>query len=336
MVDLIDCQVQDDLMADLERFARTADAEAMEPLLRGWAMRTTPPPGRRQVRFDPCEVLMCYLLFWHLNPHSFGGSNIEQAPRVLHRLAALTRRSPNSILQKMFNLDGSRPNGARGEVRFAALLDSDPRRVFDLHDHLIDAAGRVGIPDGALPRLERMRLFEGEETLLQSDIDMAIHEARATIDVLASSAGIEHHTAERLIERKVRVGHHRFARGVLSNCDHTCVFCGFQPTNLTMTGMLRASHIKPWANSTPRERGDIRNGLAACPTHDQAFDAGLLKVNGGLRVHRSPAVEESLRSDRGSDIYFGENLTSTLILSTGAARPRASYLAWHADHVFRG
>ena len=40
--------------------------------------------------------------------------------------------------------------------------------------------------------------------------------------------------------------------------------------------MLVASHIKPWKDSSPRERLDHRNGLAACPTHDAAFDAGLL------------------------------------------------------------
>jgi putative restriction endonuclease len=36
--------------------------------------------------------------------------------------------------------------------------------------------------------------------------------------------------------------------------------------------MLIASHIKPWRISTSTERLDVRNGLAACPTHDIAFD----------------------------------------------------------------
>jgi putative restriction endonuclease len=38
--------------------------------------------------------------------------------------------------------------------------------------------------------------------------------------------------------------------------------------------MLLAGHIKPWRDSTPIERLDPRNGLAACPAHDVAFDTG--------------------------------------------------------------
>jgi putative restriction endonuclease len=37
--------------------------------------------------------------------------------------------------------------------------------------------------------------------------------------------------------------------------------------------VLVAGHIKPWK---PSERLDPRNGLAACPSHDVAFDTGLL------------------------------------------------------------
>ena len=43
--------------------------------------------------------------------------------------------------------------------------------------------------------------------------------------------------------------------------------------------LLIASHIKPWRDSTPAERLDARNGIAACPIHDAASDTGLLTVN---------------------------------------------------------
>jgi predicted restriction endonuclease len=39
--------------------------------------------------------------------------------------------------------------------------------------------------------------------------------------------------------------------------------------------MLVAGHIKPWKDSTSAERMDLRNGLAACLSHDLAFDTGL-------------------------------------------------------------
>ena len=46
--------------------------------------------------------------------------------------------------------------------------------------------------------------------------------------------------------------------------------------------MLLAGHIKPWRDSTHRERLDLSNGLAACPSHDVAFDTGLLTVEDDL------------------------------------------------------
>ena len=49
--------------------------------------------------------------------------------------------------------------------------------------------------------------------------------------------------------------------------------------------MLLAGHIKPWKDSSSRERLDPRNGLAACPAHDAAFDKGMITVNGGLHIH---------------------------------------------------
>lgn len=49
--------------------------------------------------------------------------------------------------------------------------------------------------------------------------------------------------------------------------------------------MLVASHLEPWRDSAPAERLDALNGLTACPTHDVAFDTGLLTVDGGPRIH---------------------------------------------------
>jgi putative restriction endonuclease len=59
--------------------------------------------------------------------------------------------------------------------------------------------------------------------------------------------------------------------------------------------MLLAGHIKPWKDSTPSERLDPRNGLAAFPAHDAAFDTGLLAINGGLRIHVARSLADAVR-----------------------------------------
>jgi hypothetical protein len=51
------------------------------------------------------------------------------------------------------------------------------------------------------------------------------------------------------------------------------------PTARVRYGLPIASHVKPWARSDSRERADVGNGICACPTHDSAFDAGLLTVS---------------------------------------------------------
>jgi len=97
-----------------------------------------------------------------------------------------------------------------------------------------------------------------------------------------------------------------------------------------------ASHHKPWAACDDRERVDHLNGVAACLTHDGAFDSGLITVNGGLRVHRAPKLEASSRADPGVDQYFGQALKTELLISKQGQRPGDSYLSWHRENVFQG
>ena len=61
--------------------------------------------------------------------------------------------------------------------------------------------------------------------------------------------------------------------------------------------MLLAGHIKPWKDSTSAERLDLRNGLAVCPAHGEAFDTGLLAINGGLRIHLASQLTHAVQCD---------------------------------------
>ena len=126
-----------------------------------------------------------------------------------------------------------------------------------------------------------------------------------------------------------------FAQHVLANCGRRCVFCGLKPAAFGAARMLLAGHIKPWKDSTPAERLDLRNGLAACPAHDVAFDTGLLTVNGGLRIHRASRLADAVQNDPLARQYYGRPpLHETLLLPPGAQAPARKYLAWHRNHVF--
>lgn len=99
--------------------------------------------------------------------------------------------------------------------------------------------------------------------------------------------------------------------------------------------MLVASRIDPWREGTASERPDLGNGLSACPTHDVAFDTGLLTVNGGMRIHVKSSLARQVAIDAATRSAFGRPpLAERLLLPLGARVPKARYLAWHQQNVF--
>ena len=122
---------------------------------------------------------------------------------------------------------------------------------------------------------------------------------------------------------------------VLANCGGRCVFCGLSPASFGAKRMLLAGHIKPWKDSTPTERLDPRNGLAACPAHDVAFDTGLLTINGGLRIHVARALADAVQADPLTRQYYGRPpLREAILLPAGAQAPSRKYLDWHREKIF--
>ena len=138
--------------------------------------------------------------------------------------------------------------------------------------------------------------------------------------------GLNDAATEKVIEQRVRQGQDRFARQVLRNFDRKCGFCGLEPGELSL---LRASHIKPWRESTSAERLDLTNGIAACAAHDDVFDRVLVTVNGGLRVHRSPRLRELASRSMVARDFYDRDMRDSLLLPDRAAQPGRKYLAWH-------
>ena len=76
----------------------------------------------------------------------------------------------------------------------------------------------------------------------------------------------------------------RAARAEGIDRDHLPAFLDLEDGGeLALLG--QAGHIKPWKDSSAGERLDPRNGLAACPSHDVAFDTGMLTVTADLKIH---------------------------------------------------
>lgn len=325
-------------MADLADYLELTVSEAREQFRA--LLQRRPVSSGRQVTFLPVETLLCLAVSFVINHRRFGGATAHQAPEPVPSLARLFARRPSSILAKMANLDGSRSHGGRWDVLAGAILRDDPARFTRTYRVLFQAARLESIGPDRLA--DFLGLEHGGELALlgQEELDSSVLE-ESMREQIARDVGRggqpewEIRETERILLAAARVGQHVFAQNVLRNCGEQCVFCGLNPGTFGAKRMLLAGHIKPWKDSTPSERLDLRNGLSACPTHDVAFDTGLLAVNGGLRIHLAPPLAHAVQVDPLARQYYGRPpLREAILLPAGAQEPARKYLDWHRLNVF--
>ncbi len=305
--------------------------------------RRLPAPGKRQVSFNNVETLLCYGLFSLVDPHHYGGGNIARVPVIVSELATFFRRTPGSITSKMLNLDGSRQHSAREEPLLFAYLASQPNRYIALYKQIMVIARDLALDEAVLSDfLHILDTRATEDTLLGQDdlpeeAGLLLAGTEQEVLEIEKAFRLGELLTEKLVERKIRLTQHRFAQEVLHNCGRTCVFCGFAPHTLPdRSGLLRASHIKPWAVSNQHERIDVHNGLAACPLHDAAFDQGYLTVDGTYQIRKALMLQESIDQDYRVGTFFEDVLSKNLLLPPSAKMPAWEYLEYHQRYCFRG
>jgi len=127
--------------------------------------------------------------------------------------------------------------------------------------------------------------------------------------------------AERLVVQ--RVGQGLFRNALLDYWQGKCCV-----TALDLPELLRASHIRPWAQcETDEQRLDVFNGLLLAPQLDALFDAGLMTVDATGSVCLSLQVTAAQRQQLGLP---GKMTVHKL-------QPRhQDYLQFHRTSVWRG
>lgn len=213
------------------------------------------------------------------------------------------------------------------QIWLGAFADEGYAVAFSQHN-VADALGEHGapmaqpLPTGAvagravadIPRLNRLlrRAFQLSRTLP--------NELLATFQ--QHTAALPRATeAERLVVQ--RVGQDIFRNGLIDYWEGRCAITG-----LAVTELLRASHIKPWADcETDAERLDVFNGLLLAPHLDAAFDRGFITVADDGLVTVAGTLDAEARRLLG----LGETLRVRAI-HDGHRR----YLPWHRGKVFRG
>lgn len=174
-------------------------------------------------------------------------------------------------------------------------------------------ADLIGSQVGALARTEavaeRTPIATPEVVLWEEHLRMRI-EADSTLVETEKEALVLARRGQGLFRERVRV--------IESRC---------RVTGVERPEHLRASHIKPWRDSTNQERLDGGNGLLLTPSVDHLFDRGFISFETDGRLLVSPVAHaESLRrmgvpTDRHVDVGRFANA-------------QAEFLEYHRDAVF--
>ena len=145
---------------------------------------------------------------------------------------------------------------------------------------------------------------------VDADTDIAIEEL---------PGGAERQRVLRTVNRLARDA--RFRVRVLHAYGHRCALCGLG------AGLAAAAHIHPVARGGADQ---VRNGVAACPTHHAALDLGLIVIADDLRLEiNAPRIASLGISHRDSEALAASLLDQLRAPANAALRPSVDNLLAH-------
>lgn len=201
------------------------------------------------------------------------------------------------------------------------LLSSDSKRV-------LDELAREGLNVDELPSMPTKAIGAVQSTeygelyqLLSRVAELAKTSPISLVEQFTAATKTlpESTEVERLV--KQRAGQDIFRNALIAFWQGRCAVTG-----LALPSLLRASHIKPWADcANNEERLDVFNGLLLAPHLDALFDGGWVTFDNDGKMVRSTLL------DSASIRLLG--VTNDMKLAHVAAE-HCPYLEFHRQHVF--
>lgn len=151
--------------------------------------------------------------------------------------------------------------------------------------------------------------------------DAPLQRYQAAVETALAALTEAERTTERIAQVRQRVGQDQFREALMQYWGGKCPITG-----ITEPALLRASHIKPWKDSTDAERLDVHNGLLLAVHLDAAFDAGLISFSDGGWMLVSEGLGDQERLVLGADQANPIGLTK---------HGHLPYLRWHRTKEFR-
>lgn len=118
-----------------------------------------------------------------------------------------------------------------------------------------------------------------------------------------------------------RIGQGIFRKSLFEKYNGKCIITGIDHPKL-----LIASHIKPWAVSSNRERLSVDNGLLLSATYDRLFDNGLITFDPSGKIYLSSFIgpENAKRLHLSNDMHFDLHCSGQM----------KEFLSYHGDVLF--
>lgn len=158
-----------------------------------------------------------------------------------------------------------------------------------------------------------LNIYQLDEDQLELPVDEVIEKERNPLQTIIAETESE-------AKMKIRIGQQKFRKNLMPLWKNKCPICG-----IGMEAILRASHAKPWKDSSDEERLNPYNGILLCCNHDALYDKGLISFDGQGRLHISKQIPE--------EEYMIYWLVEDLKIPVHP--DNKAYFKWHKKNVFK-
>lgn len=270
-----------------------------QAFLAGREYRATPPPAIPKL--SPLQISE---LAKAATDHGFDLSPMEDGNWLLCRSTQFPGRVWLTVTDGGYQLASDSPRIVEELAREGAYVEQSTSLPSDAHGaaHLTEYG-------------ELYQLLGRISALANTAPDRLVEEYVAATQFLPESTEVE-----RLV--KQRVGQDIFRNALIAFWQGRCAVTG-----LDVVSLLRASHIKPWADcESNQERLDVFNGLLLAPHLDALFDGGWITFDEDGGLVKSPMLDNSVAQLLG--------VTSEMKL-THLATDHRPYLEYYRQYVFK-
>lgn len=106
---------------------------------------------------------------------------------------------------------------------------------------------------------------------------------------------------------------------MIEKYDGKCCLCG-----MSNCFLLVASHIKPWSESSSKEKVSEHNGLLLCPNHDALFDKGFISFDAKGKI-----LISSILSDEDCELM---NINRKMKIKL--EKEQEEFLKYHREQIY--